>query len=264
MLFKQALVRLHWLLATQFGLDPRLFVRGVAGIPRYVRDLTEFRRSYKGELSLVPCLHDWRDEAGATKNEYFWQDLLLAKRIFEANPRHHVDIGSRIDGFVTHVASFRSIEVFDVRPVSTVIPGVTFSQANVMSQDHLPHTEGGHCDSLSCLHALEHFGLGRYGDPIDERGYEKGIANMAGLLSPGGTFYLSTPVGRPRVAFNANRVFDPRDIARIAKANRLELSELWSIGSNSDIQYMQGTAADQDRLADQEYSLGVFVFKKLS
>jgi hypothetical protein len=36
-------------------------------------------------------------------------------------------------------------------------------------------TPDGYCDSLSCLHALEHFGLGRYGDPIDPRGHEKGI-----------------------------------------------------------------------------------------
>jgi len=38
-----------------------------------------------------------------------------------------VDIGSRVDGFVAHVASFREIEVFDVRPISAQIPASSFN-----------------------------------------------------------------------------------------------------------------------------------------
>ena len=30
-------------------------------------------------------------------------------------------------------------------------------------------------DSLSCLHTLEHFGLGRYNDPINVKGFEIGL-----------------------------------------------------------------------------------------
>ncbi|MBV5330073.1 MAG: DUF268 domain-containing protein, partial [Chlorobium sp.] len=48
-----------------------------------------------------------------------------------------------------------------------------------------------YCDSLSCLHALEHFGLGRYGDPIDPHGYADGLRNMVKILRQGGLFYLS-------------------------------------------------------------------------
>ena len=33
------------------------------------------------------------------------------------NLKRHVDIGSRLDGFVAHVASFREIEVLDIRPL---------------------------------------------------------------------------------------------------------------------------------------------------
>jgi len=63
-------------------------------------------------------------------------------------------------------------------------------------------------DSLSCLHALEHFGLGRYGDPIDFDGWIKGLKNLYKLLEPRGILYLSLPTGEPqRVEFNAQRVF---------------------------------------------------------
>lgn len=39
------------------------------------------------------------------------------KHIFDSSPQRHLDVGSRIDGFVAHVASFREIEVIDIRPV---------------------------------------------------------------------------------------------------------------------------------------------------
>ena len=79
----------------------------------------------------MPCLQDRYEEAGKINSEYFWQDLLVARWIFEAKPDKHVDIGSRLDGFVAHVASFREIEVFDVRPITTQVPGVIFRQADL-------------------------------------------------------------------------------------------------------------------------------------
>jgi hypothetical protein len=81
------------------------------------------------------------------------------------------------------------------------------------------------------LHAIEHFGLGRYGDPVNPQGYQRGIANMAQLLQPGGTFYLSTPIGQERVEFNANWVFDPRSIVRCAEAAGMKLKKLIVITS---------------------------------
>ena len=47
-------------------------------------------------------------------------------------------------------------------------------------------------DSISCLHALEHFGLGRYGDMIDPQGYEKGLFNISSYLTLGGKFSLQS------------------------------------------------------------------------
>jgi SAM-dependent methyltransferase len=57
------------------------------------------------------------------------------------------------------------------------------------------------------LHAIEHFGLGRYGDPVDYFGYLKAIENISRILRDNGTFYFSVPIGPQRVEFNAHRVF---------------------------------------------------------
>ena len=132
MKIKAILLRLHWVLSAQLGVDFIKMLSSISGLPRYTRDLLRFRANYAGKLEWVPCLHDWHEEGGATKNEYFWQDLLIARKIFAAKPEKHVDIGSRVDGFVAHVASFREIEVFDIRPITTSIPGVIFKQADLM------------------------------------------------------------------------------------------------------------------------------------
>ena len=257
------LIQLHWLLASQFGIDPRILLRSLRGLPIYLRDWATFRKGYSGNIKLMPCLHDRYEEGGATKSEYFWQDLLVARAIYAAMPVKHVDIGSRVDGFVAHVASFRECEVFDVRPISSIVPGVIFRQADMMNPASFPSTvDGGYCDSLSCLHAIEHFGLGRYGDPVNPQGYQCGIANMAQLLLPGGTFYLSTPIGQERVEFNANWVFDPRTIVRCVETGGMTLQKLIVI---TPANVPQESAIDNEALADltlQRYQLGLFIFTK--
>lgn len=261
---KATLIKLHWLLSSQFGLDPRLFLRSLRGLPVYLRDWVAFRKNYHGNMKFMPCLHDRYEEGGTTKSEYFWQDLLVARAIHAAKPVKHVDIGSRVDGFVAHVASFREIEVLDVRPITTTVPGVVFSKADLMNPSTLPIAAGGYCDSLSCLHALEHFGLGRYGDPINPQGYQQGIANMAKLLRPSGTFYLSTPIGQQRVEFNANWVFDPRTIMRCAEKSGLTLTKLTLITPGNGPQESAFDDAVLSELAAQRYQLGVFIFIKMT
>ena len=149
-------------------------------------------------------LSDYSDDAGIAKGHYFHQDLLVAKLIHEDHPKRHIDIASRVDGFVAHVASYREIEVVDVRPlVKSEHENIKFIQADFMKPQNL-----GETDSLSCLHAIEHFGLGRYSDPIDIDGHNKGITNLVNLVSEGGRLYISFPIGKnDEIHFNAHRVF---------------------------------------------------------
>jgi hypothetical protein len=251
--------KIHWLLGVQFGLDFLRLARSLRGIPRYVGGLYRFRQGYKGRLDLLPCLHDWYEEGGATKNEYFMQDLYVARKIYLANPIRHVDIGSRLDGFVAHVASFREIEVFDIRPVTSTIPGILFRQADLMGPSE---TFVEYCDSLSCLHALEHFGLGRYGDPIDPHGYVRGLSNMAQMLQPGGVFYLSVPIGEERVEFNGHRIFAPSTILVLAQTNGLILKGFAWVMRDGTLIESAKPEQDMSELDKQPCTLGIFTFVK--
>lgn len=194
-----------------FGVDPRKFAGTVGALPRYFRDYRALRRQLKKSASgfpfgkWYPVLNEDSEDSGTASGHYFHQDMLVARRVLEKAPQRHVDIGSRIDGFVAHVGVFREIEVFDIRQLESTVPNIIFRQQDLM-QPPDPSFQG-YCDSLSCLHALEHFGLGRYGDPVDAAGYAKAFQNMAAMIAPSGTFYLSVPIGPQRIEFNAHRVF---------------------------------------------------------
>tara|TARA_B100000212_G_scaffold279303_1_gene219062 strand:- start:3637 stop:4404 length:768 start_codon:yes stop_codon:yes gene_type:complete len=203
-------------------------------------------------------LNDFNSNAGLSSGEYFHQDLLVAKMINEANPKKHIDVGSRIDGFVSHVASFRRIEVLDIRPLEESIhENIKFIQADLMNTQNIEKT-----DSLSCLHAIEHFGLGRYNDPIDVNGHIKGINNLIALLESGGTFYISFPIGRKdEIFFNANRVFHPQTIFSIPSVKKsLILSRFDYIDEDGDLHLDKKI---NSILSNIKYGCGIYTFKKL-
>ena len=194
-----------------FGIDPLKTINVVKGCVFYFRDLHMLRQQWKASNirfrlgKPYPCFGERFSESGTAKGHYFHQDLLVSRRIFVNKPKLHVDVGSRIDGFVAHVASFRDIEVFDVRSLTTNIPNVKFVRADLM--ETIGEDLVDYCDSLSCLHALEHFGLGRYGDTLKYDGYVDALNNMHKILEHHGKFYLSVPIGPQRIEFNAHRVF---------------------------------------------------------
>lgn len=215
----------------EFGLDLRLTFAAVSRVGRALGDYFLVRKLRKRsvdqhEFPIYPSYLIFRDKtesAGIARGHYFWQDLLVSREVFAQNPSRHVDVGSSIHGFVSHVASFREIEVVDVRPLPVAIPGVKFHQYSVTdSESH----SIGQSDSVSCLHTLEHIGLGRYGDQLNFDGWKVGFDGLLRLVQPGGRLYLSVPTGKfQRVEFNAHRIFSLPFLFNFL-ASKVEIEEL--------------------------------------
>lgn len=190
------------------GVNPRQLVASIRGWRRYLRDRTEYLQHFKNNDFLwgteLPMLNEW-NEASGSLGHYFYQDQLVARWIHAARPERHVDVGSRLDGFLGALSVFRSVDAIDIRPNSAQVHNVMFHQLDLM--DDVPVGWQAATDSLSCLHTIEHFGLGRFGDTIDCQGYLKGLAHMMCMVKPGGMFYLSTPIGPQRIEYNAHRIF---------------------------------------------------------
>jgi len=254
-----------WTLA--FGFDPFRTKRALRGLLITFREYQRIKsqnallgKKYEIKFS-YPVFSDRYEPAGIASGHYFHQDLLVAQKIYQRNPTRHVDVASRVDGFVAHVASFRSIEVFDIRQISSKVPNITFRQYDLTK----PQNEYiDYCDSLSCLHALEHFGLGRYGDPIDIGGHVKGFENLRQILKVGGIMYLSVPIGPERIDFNAHRAFAIATILSMAENDfkLLDFSFVDDAGElHRDIPLTQAAIECQCGCI---YGCGIFEFQKVS
>jgi SAM-dependent methyltransferase len=186
-------------------------LKNIRSLFLFYSDLISLRKQQQNSSAVFPlskpypCLFDRYSESGEASGHYFHQDLLIAQKIFVIAPEIHVDIGSRVDGFIAHVASFREIEVFDIRKSKDNIKNIKSREVDLMVE--IEEKLVNYCDSISCLHALEHFGLGRYGDTVNFDGFLKGLENIKTILRTGGKFYLSVPIGPQRIEFNAHRIF---------------------------------------------------------
>jgi hypothetical protein len=189
------------------GISMSRIISAIGGWRRYQRDRAEYKQAMQSNGWVwgpeLPMLME-RDEDSGALGAYFHQDQRVARWIYQASPTRHVDVGSRLDGFIGSLSVFRDVEVIDIRPQPATVNNVKFHQLDLMEK--LPSDWIECTDSLSCLHTIEHFGLGRYGDPIDPDGHLKGLAQLKQMVSPGGMLYLSTPIGPQRVEFNAHRV----------------------------------------------------------
>jgi SAM-dependent methyltransferase len=208
---------------------------------------------------LKPMLFERNTESGSASGHYFIQDLYVAKRIFQHNPTKHVDIGSRVDGFIAHLAVFRGVEVLDIRKQTSNVTNILFKQADLMQ---MPAEMHNYTDSLSCLHAIEHFGLGRYGDPIDIDGHLKALKNMHKILKKDGIFYFSTPIGKQRIEFNAHRVFSPAYLLKkfSEEYELLRFSYIDDIGRFFEDHKL--TQQDLENDLGCQYGCGIFELRK--
>lgn len=252
------------------GFDPRATFHFVRGIGYYLRDLIKIKSQRRGDRAFTfhyhPILNDRFLSSGVMSGHYFHMDLLVARKIHENEPRRHVDIGSRTDGFVAHVAVFREIELLDIRAQESKTPNIKFRQADLMN---LPADMENYCDSLSSLHAVEHFGLGRYGDPVQYDGYKSAIDNMYRILEPGGRFYFAVPIGRQRIEFNAHRVFAVRFLQELF-ADRFRIDAFHYVNDAGDLfedaalegSGPEGPGADEN--FGCRYGCGIFELIKLS
>jgi SAM-dependent methyltransferase len=240
----------NWIKALLY---PRPIV-DVVYLPRFISHWMRYARQEKEQrmalLDSYPCLGDWCTQTPFVSH-YFYQGAWLARGLAQTNRQLHIDVGSSV--LTASVLSGWVKTVFiDYRPLRARLTGLHSVAGDILA---LPFRNNV-LKSLSCLHVLEHIGLGRYGDPLDPQGSIKAAKELQRVLSPGGRLYLSLPIGRERVCFNAHRVHAPATV----------------IGIFSDLKLVDFSYVDDDGVMleheevslkkDLEFGCGMFVFEK--
>ncbi|MFP4486352.1 MAG: DUF268 domain-containing protein [Campylobacterales bacterium] len=216
--------------------------------------LKQDKRFHFTKKDLYPCLND---NTSDTKfdTHYVYHCAWAARVLKKINPDEHTDIGSHIY-FNAITSSFININFYDYRPANILLDGLSSSRADILK---LPF-ETSSIKSLSCMHVVEHIGLGRYGDKIDAEGDLKAISELKRVVAENGDLLFVVPLsGKAKLKFNAHRIYTFEMI--IEYFSDLHLHEFALIPDNA---YETGLIENPEKslLEQQRYGCGCFWFKK--
>lgn len=200
-----------------------------------------------------PCLED-RTPDTAFDGHYVLHTAWAARVISQTRPAEHIDISSSLY-FSAIVSAFVPVRFYDYRPARLGLSNLSSSCADL---HRLPFPDQS-VQSISCMHVVEHVGLGRYGDPLDPEGDLKSIAELKRVLAPGGSLLFVVPVGTPMVRFNAHRIYSHAQIMECF--SDLSLVE-FALIPDDFIQHGLISNATQSQADAQAYGCGCFWFKR--
>jgi len=222
--------------------------------------LRELEKEKKKSLTLeerdfYPCLDDNTAETGFDRH-YVYHPAWAARILKATNPARHIDISSTLH-FCSILSAFIPVDFYDYRPANLHLDNFNSLAGDLMN---LPFPSGS-VESLSCMHTVEHVGLGRYGDPMDYNGDVRAINELKRVLAPNGNLLFVVPLGaRDIICFNAHRIYTKGQVVDLFAG--LELKEFALIPENEKD---GGLIVNPDRelLDSQFYGCGCFWFTKL-
>ncbi|MFA7193543.1 MAG: DUF268 domain-containing protein [Candidatus Paceibacterota bacterium] len=186
---------------------------------------------------------------------YVYHTSWAARVISEIKPEKHIDISSSLY-FSGIVSAFVPVDFYDLRPADLILSNLESKSGNLMS---LPF-ESGSIKSLSCMHTIEHIGLGRYGDPINPDGDIDACKELSRVLEKDGSLLFVTPISdEPRIEWNAHRIYSYDQVLKLFP--ELRLKEFSLIPEDSKDGGLIRNA-DINLLLGEKYACGCFHFIK--
>jgi SAM-dependent methyltransferase len=185
---------------------------------------------------------------------YIYHTAWAVRAVKKIDPEFHIDISSTLYFSIT-VSAFIPVRFYDYRPANLHLDNLKEARADLVD---LPF-EDNSVRSLSCMHTIEHVGLGRYGDKLDPDGDLKAIAELKRVLAPGGNLLFVVPIGKPKIMFNAHRIYSYEQILSYFKG--LHLKEYALIPDKESTGGLMINAS-KEITDSQEYACGCFWFVK--
>lgn len=247
-----------WLMRMAAPWLPPRTLRAPSGYARFLMDLAQFKNvgGKAHTLDWYPCVYDLLPATGFDA-QYLYQAAWAARKIHEARPTIHVDVGSEL-GFVTQLAAFTKIEFIDIRPPAIELTGFSVRKGSITA---LPYADAS-IGSISSMHVIEHIGLGRYGDDIDACGPQRACAEIARVLGVGGRAYVSVPIGEPKVSFNSHFTFSASQFATYFSACTVEEFAYVDTDGTFHEEADYRTVTVRGAGASMDFGLGMFLLRK--
>ena len=218
-------------------------------------EFEQFSKNADGRFELnwdeaMPYLDDRTTHTGFDAH-YIYHPAWAARVVRQINPAVHIDISSTLH-FCTQLSAFIPVRFYDYRPALLDLDNLQSEKADLTNL----FFESNSIESLSCMHTVEHIGLGRYGDPIEPGGDLKAMNELKRVVKPGGSLLFVVPVGKARIIFNAHRIYSASAI--VSAFDGLELENFSLV--TDDARFLRN--ADPKDADSQKYGCGCFWFKK--
>ena len=234
----------------------------IALIPFILKDYFAFKSKGSSRFSLkisdfYPQIKDKTITTGFDRH-YVYHTAWALRKVKEINPKKHIDIGSSLY-FCTHLSAFYPTEFYDYRPAHLNLSGLHSKHGDLTA---LPFKDSS-IESISCMHTIEHIGLGRYGDPIDPDGDIKAINELKRVTAVGGSFLFVTPVGKPKIEYNAHRIYSYDQVMKLMEGMTLKEFTLITEsekGPEADNGFIVN--ATKEMVDAEKYACGCFWFVK--
>ena len=204
------------------------------------------------EKDIYPYLFE-KTETKSFEPHYTYHTAWAARILAKTSPVKHYDISSHTM-FATICSAFVPFEYADIRLSTIQLDGLNIDTADLTK---LPYPDAS-IDSISCMHVTEHIGLGRYGDKIDPEGDKRAMSELVRVVAPKGQLIFVVPVGKPRIVFNAHRIYDFETI-KTAFSN-FKLKEFTLISTKGEPKLIRN--ANPDLVKKETWGCGCFHFIK--
>ncbi len=201
-------------------------------------------------LDIFPFFSDNTSETEFDAH-YVYHPAWAARIVRDIAPEKHIDISSTLH-FCSILSAFIPVEFYDFRPAKLKLSELYSDRADLTQL----HFASNSITSLSCMHTIEHIGLGRYGDPIDPDGDIKSINELKRVVAVNGSLLFVVPVGKPRIQFNAHRIYNPEVITDLFNGFTLKKFSLVL----DDRDFIENAGFDMAK--QQNYGCGCFWFIK--
>ena len=232
----------------------QLLIQQLGRIRRFYQHKTRFYSSKTGRFKIDQDNPYLLDSTATTEFDahYLYHVAWACRKVKQISPQRHIDISSSLN-FCTTVSAFIPTEFYDYRPAQINLNNLSCNQMNLLNLTF----EANSIESLSCMHVVEHVGLGRYGDPIDYNGDLKAVQEISRVVRSNGHLLFVVPVaGTPALEFNAHRIYSYSQIIQMfAEFDILEHALVTDQGDfllNPDL----------SSYAVQKYGCGCFWFRK--
>ena len=191
---------------------------------------------------------------------YMFMGMWAFEQIRKHCKGRHVDVGGQVT-MLGYLTRFVPVLHVDVRTPMLTLCNFAYMKGSVLDLK-IP---SGAVESLSCLHVLEHVGLGRYGDDIDPDGFNKACKELRRVLKPGGMLYIAFPVGQERTVFNAHRVIPAEEIQKhFGDMELVNMEGITTEGSTVKSDMKGEYDIMSDPMNAEEYGCGCYAFRNPS